>query len=701
MKTRMQRWLARGALSLFASAAWGTGAAAQSLSGVYGGEDCEFKLTFRGMDVVYIQFIAGGSVMQELPGHYKVDGDRVSVTAPNWGAVFTRKGDTLKTPYLGGTAVCTKPPGVGSARPQVARPPIPMGLNSCDVFSWAYNRDNICFDTRPLLLTPTSKAKGSLGNMHSWSPQSQGALTLPWPADVSVTPWPVLLLLKVSRDGRTLEASGWYSSNVKTFTDAAVNMVMAKNLRWKPAQRNGEAVEALVLLEVQPVFAGASGFISVNVIGGDQIHNTVRIDRVFIGQPPVINYQVRAGPHTINVQITGPPYREVNDTVQVASGATVVKSYAADPLAPAPLPPKPKPIDEQQLVAAMKSDLRNLVTAEEGFFADSVHYTANVGRLQFRPTGDNTPPRVTVTTDGWSAVIDNPRTPTVCAIFLGSTPRPPAKLEGAPECVAQGVATYEERQREQAARTRLPSEFSDTTTSTKASSAAAGGERDTNASRGGHPNVGVEPPITPKPAPSSSELSSALLTAKAIVDGASYDSTRARRLQLSGDSATLAVLRAAYANRLDSARTYLAMALASPDTALRTSAAAILLQGGAKLGRANIWDHAYPWLDETLQLVVPRAPSDTTGPRQQIRIEASFWYGLSSVLTLKDQYRAIVSSRNCSDVLAMNDRIARTKEALMLGMRVHPPTVNEMLQNLAKFEHQMPTLKRAFACQNF
>jgi hypothetical protein len=196
-------------------------------------------------------------------------------------------------------------------------------------------------------------------------------------------------------------------------------------------------------------------------------------------------------------------------------------------------------------------------------------------------------------------------------------------------------------------------------------------------------------------------LSSALLTAKAIVDGASYDSTRARQLQLSGDSATLTVLRAAYANRLDSARTYLAMALASPDTALRTSAAAILLQGGAQLGRANIWDHAYPWLDETLQLVVPRAPSDTTGPRQQIRIQASFWYGLSSVQTLKDQYRAIVNSRNCNDVLAMNDRIARTKEALMLGMRVHPPTVNQMLQNLGKFEQAMPTVKRAFACQNF
>jgi len=89
---------------------------------------------------------------------------------------------------------------------------------------------------------------------------------------------------------------------------------------------------------------------------------------------------------------------------------------------------------EQQLVAAMKFDLRNLVTAEEGFFADSVRYTANVGRLQFRLTGGNTAPQVTLTNNGWSATIGNPRTPTVCVIFVGSTPRPPAKLEITPAC---------------------------------------------------------------------------------------------------------------------------------------------------------------------------------------------------------------------------------------------------------------------------
>jgi len=49
-------------------------------------------------------------------------------------------------------------------------------------------------------------------------------------------------------------------------------------------------------------------------------------------------------------------------------------------------------------------------------------------------SGGNTAPRVTVTADGWSAVINNPRTPTVCAIFIGSTPQPPATREGEPWC---------------------------------------------------------------------------------------------------------------------------------------------------------------------------------------------------------------------------------------------------------------------------
>ena len=81
------------------------------------------------------------------------------------------------------------------------------------------------------------------------------------------------------------------------------------------------------------VAAGAIGFISVNVTGAPAkpraaAHPVVAIDNVNVGRTPVINYQVRAGRHTIWLKAGA---RFVFDTVQVDSGATVVKSYEATP----------------------------------------------------------------------------------------------------------------------------------------------------------------------------------------------------------------------------------------------------------------------------------------------------------------------------------------------------------------------------------
>src|SRR3954464_4266718 len=51
-------------------------------------------------------------------------------------------------------------------------------------------------------------------------------------------------------------------------------------------------------------------------------------------------------------------------------------------------------------ITAMKSDLRNLVTAEEAFFSDSSKYTATVSQLKFQnSTGVNSP--TLATGSGW------------------------------------------------------------------------------------------------------------------------------------------------------------------------------------------------------------------------------------------------------------------------------------------------------------
>jgi hypothetical protein len=92
--------------------------------------------------------------------------------------------------------------------------------------------------------------------------------------------------------------------------------------------------------------------------------------------------------------------------------------------------------NEQDYVAAMKSDLRNLVTAEEVYFADSVRYTTQIGRggLTLSVTAGNELPNIALTADGWLASIRNANTQIRCMIFVGSTSNPPARKEGVTVC---------------------------------------------------------------------------------------------------------------------------------------------------------------------------------------------------------------------------------------------------------------------------
>jgi len=195
------------------------------------------------------------------------------------------------------------------------------------------------------------------------------------------------------------------------------------------------------------------------------------------------------------------------------------------------------------------------------------------------------------------------------------------------------------------------------------------------------------------------DVKASLLVARGIVEGATYDTAQANKLK--SDTAALRALRNGFADRIDSAKAYLAPAVTSPDSSDRLSASVFILTAGSKLAQAGAYDRAYPWLDQVLQLVTQRTPADTVGPRQQIRLQASFWYGVSSVASLSGPYSAMVKSKSCTEAKAINDRLARTKDALIFGARVHPPTANQMLQNVSKFEAVMPQVKKQFKCKNF
>jgi prepilin-type N-terminal cleavage/methylation domain-containing protein len=100
--------------------------------------------------------------------------------------------------------------------------------------------------------------------------------------------------------------------------------------------------------------------------------------------------------------------------------------------------PKFSSTKERATLTAMKSDLRNLVTVQEGYFVENLGYTTNPGSA-YKVTTGNSMPTITITPDGWSALITSTNSTQVCAVYMGSTPAPPAVKEGAPAC-GQGAA---------------------------------------------------------------------------------------------------------------------------------------------------------------------------------------------------------------------------------------------------------------------
>ena len=114
---------------------------------------------------------------------------------------------------------------------------------------------------------------------------------------------------------------------------------------------------------------------------------------------------------------------------------------------------------EKAVVASMKSDLRNLVTAQEAFFSDNQDYAggtykgdgtvytqknglAGAGRLAFTPSANSTVTVAYVDAAGWNATATNPAVPATsvpntCGVYVGAAANAPnaaVKAEGAPAC---------------------------------------------------------------------------------------------------------------------------------------------------------------------------------------------------------------------------------------------------------------------------
>jgi type IV pilus assembly protein PilA len=98
--------------------------------------------------------------------------------------------------------------------------------------------------------------------------------------------------------------------------------------------------------------------------------------------------------------------------------------------------PKLANTKQKAYVAQMKSDLKNLATAEEGFFYDSAFYTSSLASLNnFRSSTGVTLAVLEATPGGWSARATHSQTPRECVLYQGNaSPVAPATSEGKITC---------------------------------------------------------------------------------------------------------------------------------------------------------------------------------------------------------------------------------------------------------------------------
>ena len=93
---------------------------------------------------------------------------------------------------------------------------------------------------------------------------------------------------------------------------------------------------------------------------------------------------------------------------------------------------------EKAYMAAMKSDLRNLITAQEEYFADNTTYTTDksAAALNFTESAGVTV-TIAVTAGppiGYSGTSVHTATAETCAIFINTAAVAPAINEGEPKC---------------------------------------------------------------------------------------------------------------------------------------------------------------------------------------------------------------------------------------------------------------------------
>jgi type II secretion system protein G len=109
--------------------------------------------------------------------------------------------------------------------------------------------------------------------------------------------------------------------------------------------------------------------------------------------------------------------------------------------------PKFASTKQKAYTASMKTDLRNLVTAQEAYFSDNTTYATTTAALatSFHVSAGNTVAAPAATSTGWSTTVTNSFVPAtasghICGVWVGGATSQPSgitadSIEGAPGCL--------------------------------------------------------------------------------------------------------------------------------------------------------------------------------------------------------------------------------------------------------------------------
>ena len=90
---------------------------------------------------------------------------------------------------------------------------------------------------------------------------------------------------------------------------------------------------------------------------------------------------------------------------------------------------------DKAFLVSMKSDLRNIVTAQETYFADNTTYTTSTTALNLLISPGVAVSIGTATAGGWSATASHNATTRTCGIYVGTASPPVAgQSEGEARC---------------------------------------------------------------------------------------------------------------------------------------------------------------------------------------------------------------------------------------------------------------------------